>query len=494
VNGIFQRRLIVLLASATMTLAAWKWLPGSTLDRAAFTAVAGGFFNPPWFVSGQGSHVDPWRLKVFSSAAHADPKQAPLVVSLEDDPDGFFQSSPHAPIDLAVILKNFKRLGKTKAATAVVLAWEEADPIGLAALEKAMAGFDSMVVAAPLSRGAVSSTMPPAFRRGSIPTTDIDGDAALLPIVNRIPLPGVILGGENTIAGFSVLDSENPQNLTPLIAKWEDRVVFSFPLLAVLQRLNCPVSDVVIKLGESVKLGATGRIIPIDSYGRLSLPMKKSGPSLAIPAESVVDGDESLFPTESPDTIILRDDRTNLEPATRRFSITLSTLISAIASDQGLANETTYPRLPWMVELLSLMVAISILGLVPNHLLNPSVWLLSGLCLAAPWIALGMASIWLPALALLVAISSTRLLRTLARPTVPGPALVIVEEPMKEEDPLPESSLPPEPAPTPSKAKRAPAKKAGAKKTAKKTAATKTATPRASRTKKPATDSAHGPD
>jgi len=326
--------------------------------------------------------------------------------------------------------------------------------------------------------------MPPAFRRASIPVGEVQGDAALLPLVNRIPLPGVILGGENVAAGFSVLESEVPQSLAPLVAQWEDRVVFSFPLLAVLQRLDCPVSDVVVKLGEYLKLGDTGRVIPVDSYGRLTLAMKRTAASAEISAEAVVDGDESLFPKQALDPIILRDDRTGVEPATRNFSGTLSTTIAALASDHGLAGESIYPRLPRAWEALLLLVTILIFGFVPSRFLVFFTWMVGGVCLAAQWILVGMASVWLPGLAMLATVFAVMLTRNVIRPRIPEASSVLVAMPMIMENPAPEVIVRPEPIQKASKTRRAPAKKA-----AKKTAAKKTATPRAPRTKKPPTES-----
>ncbi|NQX00125.1 hypothetical protein HQ447_05650, partial [bacterium] len=319
-TGLLPRRFCVLLVSAAAAFGAWKFAPGTSWDRTAFAAVASGFVNPPLFVTGEGTHASPWMLQAFATETQPDPRQAPVIVSLGDDLDGFFQSSPPAPIDLAVVLTNFQRLGAKKAATAAVLAWEKPDPIGLAALEKSLARFESLVMAAPLSRGALPSAMPPAFRRASLPLAEVEGDPAALPIVNRIPLPGVVLGGDTTVAGFSQLESETPARFAPLLARWEDRVVFSFPLLAVLQRLDLPTSGVQVRLGGYLKLSAAGPIVPIDAYGRLAVPLKPIAAFAEISAEAVIDGGDALFPKQAPDPVILRDDRSAAEPATRAFS------------------------------------------------------------------------------------------------------------------------------------------------------------------------------
>ena len=336
-SGPFQRRLIVLLGAAAAGFASWMTLPGTSIDKAAFTTIAGSIANPPYFVSGHGSHADPWKLRTFSADHKPDKRQAPVIVSLGDDVDGFFQTSPPSPVDLAVILTNSQRLGAKKAATAGVLAWEKPDVIGLAALDKAIGRFDSLVMAAPLSRGPVAETMPPAFRKASVAVDTIQGDVSSLPVVNRIPLPGVILGNEHTMAGFQTLESETASDAPPLLARWEDRVVFAFPLMAVLQRLDLTVDALEIRPGQFVRFGAEGPTIPIDRYGRLSTGLRRVSPYTVIPAEDLIDGGDDLFPKQAPEPVILRDDRSAAEPATRAFSASLSTMIAAISSDGSLA-------------------------------------------------------------------------------------------------------------------------------------------------------------
>ena len=458
-----HRRLRLLLISAA-ALAVWIVVPGSGWDRAAFATVASSFVNPPLFVSGQGTRAEPWKLRAFSSKSKLDHRNAPVIVALEDDPEGFFQSSPPAPIDLAVIFSNFHRLGAKKAATAAVLAWESPDPIGLAALEKSLARFDSLVLAAPLSRGAVASSMPPAFRRASIPLAAISGNTSSLPVVNRIPIPGVILGGENAQAGFSVLEAEAVGGFPPLLARWEDRVVFGFPLLTVLQRLNLPTSGVEVRLGEYLKLSADGPILPIDDYGRLAVPLKPICGFAEISAEALIDGGDELFPQQAPDPVILRDDRSAVEPATRIFSQNLSAVIAAIASNEGLAELREYRRLPpvWEIEFLAIFVVVlTMLCKASDFTRRLGFLVVAGVSLSVQWIALGMASVWLPGLAVLAAILTalvaSRLIREMA-PT-PKPAIEILPKP------APEVAKPRAPAKK-AAAKQVPAKKAPAKKAA----------------------------
>ncbi len=486
-NGKFQRSLGVLVVSALFGLGVWKWCPGTALDRATFSMVAGSSVNGTLFISGLGSHADAWKLRSISPDVRTDRGQAPVIVSLGDDLQGFFQSSPPAPIDMAVIFSNFHRLGAKKAATAAVLAWEKPDPIGLAALEKSLSRFESLVMAAPLSRGVVASPMPVGFRRTSVPVDRIRGDVSVLPLVNRLPIPGIILGGETTIAGFSVLESETPSRFLPLIARWEDRVVFSFSLLTVLQRLDLPLEGVEIRLGEFLKLGPAGPIVPVDEFGRLKMPAKAISGFAEISAEALIDGGDDLFPKQAPDPVILRDDQSAAEAATRAFSKSLSAVIASITSNGGLSDAHEFPRLAekWEIALLALCVlTLTALAGMANFSRYLGVALLVGGTLAAQWIACGSASVWLPGLPLLAAIVGAQGIFLLPVKRAPEATPPVAEIPVV---------LEPVPAPlTKPAVKKVAARKTAAKKevsaesTPKKTAAKKAArkTPAKPRSKK----------
>jgi hypothetical protein len=418
VNRTFHRRLWVLLISAAAGVGVWKWAPIEDCDRVAFTTVARSFYNPPWVASGRGTHARPWALHAFSAESKPDPAQAPAVVSLGDDRDGVFQSSPPAPIDLAVIFSNLQRLGIKKTASAAVLSWENPDPIGLAAVEKSLARFDSLVMAAPLSRSAVSSSIPPAFRRASLPLTAIHGDVSALPLVNRIPIPGVVFGSESSLAGFSVLESESTSRWYPLLARWEDRVVFAFPVLAVLQRFNLPVEGMEVQLGKFLKLSSAGPVVAIDEFGRLAVPLKPLPALAEIPAPALIDGRDDLFAKLPASPPILRDDQSAADPATRVFSKNLAASMSAIASNAGLGAASFFPRLAmaWEIVVLSgLAILLAAFAGASDFVRRLSGLVITGACLSAQWIAFAIASVWLPALPILAVISAALVIGELIR-------------------------------------------------------------------------------
>jgi hypothetical protein len=397
-------------------------LPGTAIDRAAFATVIRGFSNPPFFISGNGSQTNPWKLRTFTPQGRTESHKTPVIVSLGDDSEGFFQSSPPSPIDLAVIFNNFQRLGAKKAASAAVLAWDAPDPIGLMALDKAINRFDVLIMTAPLSRGAVPEPIPPAFRKASLSLDFIHGDASGLPIVNRIPLPGIILGRGNTLAGFQTLDSEPVTGFTPLMARWEDRIVFAFPLLIALQQLNLPLDGLEIRIGEYIKLSPDGPVVPIDRYGRLAVPVKSASPHVKIPAESLIDGGEGLIPKQAPEPIILRDDRSASEPSTREFSRNLPAIIAAISSDTALAPARAYPRLSTgreLVLLSVLVIALSAIGGLPQFARNITFLSTAAICIAIQCIAAGTSELWLPGLPALAAVLGAVLL---SLGSMPSPA------------------------------------------------------------------------
>lgn len=401
------RQLGVFLISAMAGLAVWHYEPGTTLDRGIFQVIARLLEDSPVLVVGKGTHAEPWQVQAYETSVKADAKQAPMVVSLGDDPERFFQSSPPAPIDLAVIFTNFQRLGVKHAASAAVLAWEAPDPIGYAALDKALGRFESVTLAAPLSRGPVSTPIPAAFRRASLPITQVQGNTASLPVVNRIPIPEIMLGGENVKAGFSVLESELGSSRLPLIARWEDRVVMSFPLLIFLQRVNRAVDTLEIRLGETLQIGPGGPIFPINEYGQLVQTVMATDAMAVIAAPALIEGTGDLFPAGSLAPVILRDDRSSIEPRNQAFSKSLAGAVTILASNRASEASRIFPRLSQQWELGILAFVVSVMTVLSGGSLlmrSAGALLLIGVCHSAQWIVLGDAPLWLPVIPALAAI------------------------------------------------------------------------------------------
>lgn len=402
----FAYRLLVSVLAAVTAWVAWRVIPGTAIDRIFFTATSVTRAKPPLLVTGAGSHSDPWVFRSFAASRPPGREDAPVIVALGDDTDGFFQSSPASPVDLAVILTNMHRLGARKAATAAVLAWDDPDPIGLAALDLAMARFDSLVMAAPLSRAAVPELMPPAFRRASLPITAARGDVSALPVVNRIPVSGLILGADNTRAGFQTLDSDKTGQPPPLIARWDDRLVFALPVIAALDRLGLPIEGMEIQIGKFLSLGPDGPAVPIDAFGRLTTAPAELTAMAELAAESLIDAEPGVFPANTRPPVILADHRSAAEASTRAFSQQLPFLVATLASDKALGPARIHPRLAAHWEILMLLafsLVASACARLPSFTRRLSFLLVVMAVAAAQFSAAALFSVWLPGLAALAA-------------------------------------------------------------------------------------------
>jgi len=409
VKILIHRPLWVLIAALAASLVCWKKLPGTKADRSAFEFIAASFINPPWLVSGTGSHMTPWSLQ--TSAAKSSKKHivSPAIIAIDDDPDGVFQNFPPSPIDVAVLLNNLHRLGEKKAAIAAVFAWDEPDTIGLTALAKTIGRFESVTMAAPLTRGTTSEPMPSAFLRASIPMTEVIGDSSLLPIVNRIAVRGTVLGRENTMAGFQSLDSQSEERVAPLIARWDDRVVFSFPLVVAAQQLGLPTDGIKVHCGSSLALSPQGPILPIDAFGRLISDASKTAVPAPIPAAKLIDADADLLQRNPRAPLIVLDARSSADPATLRFSEQVPVVVSSIVSDAGTRKAFTCKRLDapretaFFIVLALILSATSTLAIFPRNVMLLAI---AGSLIAAQFIAASLATTWLPGLAALASVTA----------------------------------------------------------------------------------------
>lgn len=378
---------------------------GSKLDRMVFRWMAGLMYGPPMWMDGFGSRQTPWSLRMPSKEGVDLTGHAPSVVWVGDDPDGVFQSSPPSPVDYAVMFSNMKRLGVRHAACAVVLAWDEPDAMGLMALERSLGEFESVVMASPVTRGSVAEPLPQAYRRASLPLDVVVGDVNQMPVVNRIPVPDVLLGGEKTWAGFSAVESEQDGGHPHVCARWDDRVVFSFALCVVVKRLGVPLEAVEIRLGECVRIGRKGPIVPIDERGRMRAVPREMSAAVEKPAEGLIDAAKGWLPAHVAEPVILADRRGFADAQVRRFSAYLAGSVAAIEGEAGLSAPRSYARLSGLVEWLMVeAVAFGLAALIWLPRFQASVALVVYFLLATglQFLAFSLGVIWLPGAALLL--------------------------------------------------------------------------------------------
>lgn len=380
------------ILTASVAVVAWWLLPGSPPDRTVFKTLAHQQTSSPPEISGKGSHSSPWTLR--AEAQHAGQQIDWDLIALSDPVDNTFQDWPHAPIDLALIFSNLQRLGARHLSCAVLLAWEDPDPIGLTAMESTLADFDSVVIAAPLTRGAVMETLPPPFRRASLLIEDLSGDSSLLPRVNRVSIPNLIYSSDNTLAGFQVLDSEPQTKRMPLLARWDYRVVLAFPLVAVMQGVDIGVEDLQIEIGSHIQLGPGGPSIPIDEHGRLVAPMQE-GADADTRAEQLIDAEEKSF--KHP---VLMDRRSSAEQAIRDYNLAVPAALQTLLHAQSHRDTKRFQRLGVGHEMPLLLLAALIFSstVMAGRVLHSLICLLALVAVGFSTHLAMAAGLWLPAL------------------------------------------------------------------------------------------------
>lgn len=359
VDALRMRRFFLAAAFLLAVVAVvWRFAPGSAVDRAVFRwglSVTSAAEMKDAKISGAGTHAEPWRI-----VRHAEAEISPAghsVIALMDDLGAVFQSRPPAPLDFAVILKNFRRLGGKSAALAAPLAWESADPLGLGALEKTLAEFPEIITTTPLARAPVSDVMPAPFRRASVPIEGKSGDFSLVPVVNHIPLSGVILGGENALAGFQYLDADRSPEIPTAIARWDGRIVFSLPVILAARKLGIGISEIIVRPGKELRFGKSGVAVDLDVFGRVPRPEPGRTRDRLMTAEAAINAPATAggdFPW-----LVLRDDRSGGNPAARSFSESLDPLVTQLAT--GRLPEIIR-RLPVAEEILLLAAAAMVVA------------------------------------------------------------------------------------------------------------------------------------
>lgn len=361
-------RIYSLILSTVAGVVTCLLLPTTTVEKATFALTANVLTRSNSLHFGEGTEQKPYALGSIQKQV-SPKKSAPTEILLTDDPNQIFQSSPPSPLDLALILHNLKRLNQTSIAIGTPLHWVNPDLMPLQALDRQLDQIPHLITTSPLSRTTAPSPIPPAFRRASLPLSKIHGNHSLVPVVNRTSLPDVVLGNQNALAGFSILDSE-PSSKTPhLIAKWNDRVVFSFTFLCTLQHLNIPLDSIQVHMGRHIDLGKDRLYIPIDDFGRLiHLPeIKKSNTSYEVPAENLIDAPDDMFVKLSHQPIVIRNAHSNQEPASLDYSNSLSNSLVVMSEPDNSFAIKQLDRPSILSELLFISAVITLIFSLQSH-------------------------------------------------------------------------------------------------------------------------------
>lgn len=358
-----------LILSSVVGCVACLLLPSSPIEKTGFMLTGGILTKSDSLIYGEGTVEKPYSLGAIRDQVSLK-APTPTQILLTDDPNQIFQSTPPSPLDLALILHNLKRLNQTSIAIGTPLHWTDPDAMSLQALDRQLDPIPHLITSSPLSRTTTPSPIPPAFRKASIPISKIHGNASLLPVVNRVSLPDAVLGNQNSIAGFSILDSE-PTSKTPhLFARWNDRVVFSFTLLSALHHLKISHDSIEIHMGRHIDLKKDNLYIPIDAFGRIiHVPKIKSDNSFSLyPAENLIDAPDTEFSKVSFQPILIRNAQSNQELPSLDYSNSVSDIISILSNPADSFAITTLSRPSRTSELLFIAAIITWIFSLQSHL------------------------------------------------------------------------------------------------------------------------------
>ncbi len=320
--------------------------------------------EPAAELHGSGTFEHP-RYRVKLEPPPAEEENAPLqMLIVDDDPDGIFEAKPPSPADQAVILANLLKRGARHLAVTFPFGWEDADPISLTALRVQLDRFDSATLGFPLAYGSGSDPVASPFLRMSLPEEKAQGSVARLPVVNRIATPAAETGGDKALAGFTrLLNEEETAGSTPLLARWNQRIVFALPLAAEIARRGIDPASLRIEPGKTIVLGENGPWIPIDETGRLK-PAATGAPTVEVPASALIGGEVPEDFATGGESVFLRDRRTLVPEIEIRWADQLPAILQEIRLSPLPSAPQIFSRPDALLELAAMAALASLCGLL----------------------------------------------------------------------------------------------------------------------------------
>lgn len=396
-----SRRKKSILVSAAVALAAWWVFPAAGIDRTLFQLTTKPTAKSGSFTSGKGTEDEPFTLHSLRDIAPDISESLPLDIVFSDESATYFESSPPSATDMAGILKSLRKLGRESVAIGMPMVWADPSVLYLTALDQQLDSFPKVITSAPLSRRPETSPIPSAFRRASIPLSGIKGNSQLLPIVNSVTIPDVVLGNKNSLAGFTSLESEGATDHPYLLARWDDRAVLSFHLLAALDHFHAAPSEISVHLGKWISLSPDGPFIAIDEFGRLRVrPPQVSPPAKStIPAENLLLAPEDLFAGRPSGPTLIRSSISTTDPTAAAYSDSLAASVGILSDPEGTTQSRRFPRLPWRADLLLIASVLSLLfgfGNYPFLSGKRPLVILAGTLFILHFVLVHATSTWLP--------------------------------------------------------------------------------------------------
>ena len=200
------------------------------------------------------------------------------LLTLDDSEESVIQDWPPSPLDYAVILNNLKQYDPKLIAIEPSLEFLGQEEGLIETLRTACLAFnqESLLLSAVCQ---MDRSIDPTIEKGENFFDIIDsvnGDTTNIPEFTRInSLPNqrfAAMGLPIAFTRIDLADNNNDEGIYkfPLIARIGDKIVPSFVLKAIMLDFNIKTDQVIINIGDNIKLG-NRKIIPIDNGGHVQI-------------------------------------------------------------------------------------------------------------------------------------------------------------------------------------------------------------------------------
>lgn len=337
---------------------------------------------------GEGTRADPFVVEKVQAPSQMT---SPFVIGIKESEQTTFDVYPLSASDYAVLLQELHLNAVPRVMLGGNLAWTDADPFALDALEQISGKFERCITSAAVMRTATDAAVPAAFLRASVPMTAVQGDVLSLPRVSQLAVPQTFLGQEKTWAGFSQIETlETNPTTTYIVARWGDRLIFSSTFLALLAQEQVELEELQIRVGHSIQLPRSGKRIALDVYGRAALD-PVTLPAVDLQAEMLIRPEPSTLALINKEHRIVH----LLDQAEGAPSEEQHRGLWSFAQAPVLKDRVMLARLPGWAEIL-LCAAFS-LQLVTIGMMQSRTRLFAWLLLAGLWLlAIRFGHTWLP--------------------------------------------------------------------------------------------------
>ena len=200
------------------------------------------------------------------------------LLTLDDSEESVIQDWPPSPLDYAVILNNLKQYDPKLIAIEPSLEFLGQEEGLIETLRTACLAFNqqSLLLSAVCQ---MDRSIDPTIEKGENFFDIIDsvnGDTTNIPEFTRInSLPNqrfAAMGLPIAFTRIDLADNNNDEGIYkfPLIARIGDKIVPSFVLKAIMLDFNVKADQVIINIGDNIKLG-NRKTIPIDNRGHVQI-------------------------------------------------------------------------------------------------------------------------------------------------------------------------------------------------------------------------------